>query len=191
VRAHVQSTHIDDDSDSHSWNSDSDDQGVPEDRHTMGSCQPLCPSVWVRTVGFQPNDSRADAYGQPRTSVALRRDLTVQTFPWELHFSFPFSATGTPRQWDGRGRELKEGVGAGTDIRFQTAWSTGIIYYHRTEHWNEFPNLLNPFWRATLAPVDVDAQATDDVRNVLRQTDHQWQSRAWEALVRSGYKGLH
>ena len=191
VRSHVQSTHIDDDNDSHSWNADADDPGVPEKYHTMGSCQPLCPSVWVRTVGFRPNNDPGDAFGQPKTQVALQRDLSAQTFPWELHFSFPFSATGTPREWDARGRQLKEGTGAGLDIRYQTAWSTGIIYYHRTEHWDEFPNLLNPFWRATLAPVDVDDQGPTDVRAVLNQPGHRWQGRVWQELVRAGYKGLH
>lgn len=190
MKAHVKSTHIDDDDDSHGWNTDDDDRGTADDRHTMGSCQPLCPSVWVRTLGFQPNDTAADAYGQPKVTVALERNLAFRPFPWELNFSFPFSATGTAREWDGRGQQLRSGPAPGLDISKQVAWSTGIVYYHRFEHWNEFPNLLNPFWRATLAPADVDLQGRTDVVNALTGT-HRWQGQAYDELVKAGFKGLH
>lgn len=188
--AHVKSTHLDDAQDVHGWVTDDDDRGKADDRHTMGSCQPLCPSVWVRTIGFQPNDDRGDNYGQPKVVVALERDLTKRRFPWELNFSFPFAATGSAREWDGRGRQLHSGPAPGLDISRQVAWATGIIYYHRFEHWDEFPNLLNPFWRATLAPADVDDQGKNDVGSSLRGP-YKYQGEAYNELVRAGFKGLH
>ena len=190
MRAHVRSTHIDDAQDSHGWVSDDDDGGAAVDRHTMGSCSPLCPSVWVRTSGFLPTDSTADNYGQPKVVVALERDLTRRRFPWELNFHFPFSATGTGLEWDGRGHQLRSGPSPGLDISRQVAWATGLVYYHRAQHWDEFPNLLNPFWRATLAPTDVDAQGTRDVARTLRGP-YRYQGEAYDALVRAGFKGLH
>ncbi|MCC6332443.1 MAG: hypothetical protein IT380_00485, partial [Myxococcales bacterium] len=95
------------------------------------------------------------------------------------------------RSWDGRGDKLAGTAFAGLNIRKQTAWATGVVYYHRMDYWDEFPNLLNPFWRATLAPSDVDVTATDDVKRVLNQGGHRWQRDAFDALVRAGYKGLH
>ncbi|MEW5740073.1 MAG: Tad domain-containing protein [Myxococcota bacterium] len=187
----LKSTWEEDSNDAHEWTNAEDEPQDAALYHTMGSCTPACPSVWVRSFGFSPADGPDDAYGQPKVVVALERDLTKHVFPWELHFSFPFSATGPTRSWDGRGDKLAGTAFAGLNIRKQTAWSTGIIYYHRMDYWEEFPNLLNPFWRATLAPSDVDAQARDDVKRVLNQGDHRWQKDAFDELVRVGYKGLH
>jgi hypothetical protein len=191
IEARLMSTWEEDADDFHEWTGSQDEVGDAAEHHTMGSCSPSCPSVWVRSFGFSPADGADDAYGQPKVVVALVRDLTKHAFPWELHFAFPFSATGPTRSWDGRGEKLAGTSFAGLNIGKQTAWSTGIVYYHRMDYWEEFPNLLNPFWRATLAPTDVDAQAKDDVRRVLNRTDHRWQKDAFDALVRAGYKGLH
>lgn len=183
ITAYVRSTHIDDDSDDHVWPGSGAEEAQ---RHTMGTCQPECPSVWVRTIGFQPNDDADDAYGQPKVAVALERDLTKHVFPWELDFSFGFNASGPASTWDGRGRQLKGGL----DISRQVAWATAIVYYHRSGHWDEFPNLLNPFWRATLAPADIDAQGKQDVANALRGRNR-YQGDAYRELVRVGFQGLH
>lgn len=194
VFAHVRSTHLDDDDDEHDWGPGR--AGASEDRdapgaHTMGDCQPLCPSVWVRTIGFQPSDDVRDAWGQPKVMVALQRDLSARQFPWELHFRFPFSATGPAAGWDARGHRLESGASRGLNITLQTAFSTGIAYYHRRGHWEEFPNLLNPFWRATLAAHDVDATGPADVRRVLNAPGHRWQRDALDALRAEGYEALH
>lgn len=194
LEAHVRSTHLLDDQDEHAWNPPR--SGVGEDRdapgsHTMGDCTPLCPSVWVRTIGFQPSTDVADAWGQPKVMVALQRDLAARQFPWELHFSFPFSATGPAAGWDARGQRLQGGASRGLNISQQAAFSTGIAYYHRRGHWDEFPNLLNPFWRATLAAHDVDATGPTDVRRALSAPGHRWQRDAYDALRAQGYEGLH
>lgn len=166
------------------------DEVDPDEHHTMGDCTPLCPSVWVRTIGFQPSDSEANAWGQPKVVVALQRDLTMKKFPWELHFKFPFSATGPASEWDGRGQELHTRTGNGLNISRQGAVATGIAYYHRRDRWEEFPNLLNPFWRATLAPIDVDA-SPGDVNRALSATEFRFQREAYEALRNVGFEGLH
>ncbi len=193
VEAFVESTDIDDGNDKHML-----EPGLGDDRdapaiHTMASCQPLCPSVWVRTLGFQPRDSSDDAWGQPKHVAAIERDNTVQRFPWELHFRFPFSATGPAREWDGRGETLASGAAAGLNVTRSVAMATGMAYYHRREHWDEFPNLLNPFWRATLVPADVDARAggNADTAAALADSKYRWQREAYDSLVSAGYKGLH
>lgn len=194
VFSHVRSTHLLDHDDEHRWgpgraglNEDEDAPGS----HTMGDCTPLCPSVWVRTIGFQPADDVRDAWGQPKVMVALQRDLAARQFPWELHFRFPFSATGPAAGWDARGHRLESGSSRGLNIQLQTAFSTGIAYYHRRGHWDEFPNLLNPFWRAALAAHDVDATGPADARRVLGAPGHRWQRDAYDALRAQGYEGLH
>lgn len=201
ILAHVRSTHLLDLGDQHMYspatlatNSVLDttppDEKSPDVHHTMGDCTPLCPSVWVRTIGFQPSNSEANVWGQPKSVVALQRDLTMKTFPWELHFKFPFSATGPAREWDGRGRELHTRVGNGLNISKQGVVSTGITYYHRRDHWEEFPNLLNPFWRATLAPIDVD-DSPRDVNRALSAPEFKFQRDAYQALRNVGFEGLH
>ena len=190
ILAHVRSTHLLDQGDQHLYSPGMPDEPDPEVHHTMGDCTPLCPSVWVRTIGFQPSDSEADAWGQPKVLVALQRDLTAKRFPWELHFKFPFSATGPPSEWDGRGRELHTRVGNGLNISNQGAIATGIAYYHRRDHWDEFPNLLNPFWRATLAPIDVD-DSPRDANRALSAPEFKFQRDAYQALRGVGFEGLH
>lgn len=191
ILAHVTSTHEDDPNDDHYWFPSRGGVEANEQRHTMGNCQPLCPAVWVRTIGFQPKPDPLDAYGQPKSVVVLERDLTMKKFPWELHFEFPFSATGNARKWDARGEELHTRTGAGLNISRMTAIATGMTYYHRFQHWDEFPNLLNPFWRATLVAADIDEQSKQDIPTVLSGGDHRWQGDGYDALMRAGYKGLH
>lgn len=189
AQAFVRSTHIDDQSDEHMWTGSSPEADAHED-HTMGDCTPLCPSVWVRTIGFQPG-TEADAWGQPKVIVALERNLNRpdRPFPWELHFKFPFSAVGDAAEWDGQGRRIHTRGSNNLNISKQTAVSTGIAYYHRRDHWDEFPNLLNPFWRATLAPLDVD-NAPRDLNRSLSSQQYKWQRDAWNALRGAGYEAL-
>lgn len=197
--SYIKSTDLVERSDRHDWEPhrmlvDQLAKTRDDEDHTMGDCTPLCPSVWVRTIGFQPSDDESDAWGQPKVVVALQRDLTQHSFPWELHFTFPFSATGTAGKWDGRGQKLQSGAATGLNISSQTALATGIAYYHRREHWEEFPNLLNPFWRATLAPLDVDAPVKGNTRDVTRSlggAQHGWQRAAYDVLVGAGFEGLH
>ncbi|MFO0597252.1 MAG: Tad domain-containing protein [Myxococcaceae bacterium] len=198
IKGHVKSTHLVLTNDEHEWTptlNGGDVDKKPDVFHTMGDCTPLCPSVWVRTIGFKPSDVELDAWGQPKMVVALERDLAKNQWPWELHFDFPFSATGPAGQWDGRGQELHTRTGKGLSIRKQTALATGIAYYHRRYHWDEFPNLLNPFWRATLAPMDIDSTegpvGAADVQRSLSAPEYRWQRDAFRTLTGAGFQGLH
>lgn len=207
IEGHVRSTHRDDPGDQHAYNpatlSAGDDYMLkppdevrPDQHHTMGDCQPLCPSVWVRSIGFLPSArGEADAYGQPKVLVALQRLPRVKRFPWELRFEFPFSATGQARGWDGTGQKLHTPGSDEADVSRQVAVATGIVYYHRREHWEEHPNLLNPFWRATLVPIDVDDRP-EDLHPALSPPGippdrFQLQREAYRALRNAGYEGLH
>ncbi len=207
IKAHVFSTDQVDRSDEHQWEPQLRADGPAEDKqpdvhHTMGICVE-CPSVWVRTPGFKPHEAggaEEDAWGQPKLMVALERDLLRdpgkgrKPFPWELHFQFPFSATGAASEWDGRGLSLHTRGSNRLSIRRMTALATGMAYYHRSEHWDEPANLLNPFWRATLVPMDVDSpnvNRSDDVRTVLSAPGLTWQREAYDQLVGANYQGLH
>ncbi|MBL8909965.1 MAG: hypothetical protein JNM17_04585, partial [Archangium sp.] len=197
VTASVKSTDLVETSDAHRWAprlNGGDVDPNPDQDHTMGDCTPLCPSVWVRTIGFEPADNEQDAWGQPKQIVALERDLSAKKWPWELHFKFPFSATGPAGEWDGRGQELHTAAGNGLSIKRQTAISTGIAYYHRRHHWEEFPNLLNPFWRATLSTMDVDSRTpyrSNDLMRSLSAPEFKWQRDAYRQLIGAGFEGLH
>jgi len=190
IESWVRSTDRADTTDMHVWTPSpvgDDTKAEQEVHHTMGKCTE-CPSVWVRTLGWAPGtDGAADIDGQPKLMVGLERNPPAKDYPWELNFKFPFSATGLPGRFDGRGRSLHTNVGNGQSIAAQVALSVGVAYYHRRDHWDEFPNLLNPFWRATLAPLDVDEQATKDIPQALSPN----QADAYRRLVGMQFKGLH
>jgi len=194
--SYVKSTDWVDTSDQHVFRPGTADDYSEKKLHTLGDCTPLCPSVWVRGLGFQPDDDPSDDYGEPKQVAILERDMNRNPYPWELHFKFKFNPTGARQEWDARGQELHTNTGNGLDISRATAMATAISYYHRAEHWDEFPNLLNPFWRATLAPSDVDRggdprKGGTDVRQMLGGKNHKWQRNAYDELVRAGYQGLH
>lgn len=208
VTSWLRSTHIDDDQDKHRWapklqgenGEDSIDPDPPE-YHTMARCKPYCPSVWVRTVGFKPGDTAGDAapnaWGEPKVMVALERLPTPRPLPWELHFDFPFSAAGDAAKWDARGERIVSGSGKGLQLQQGAAVSTGMAYYHRRKHWDEAPNLLNPFWRATLVPMNVDETGPfhgarrDDLDAALSPQRFEYQRAAYRALRGAGFEGIH
>ena len=115
--------------------------------------------------------------------------------PWDLNFKFRFSATTS-----------------GTRLNLQrptvpAALGNAIAYYHRIGHWAEAPSFLNPFWRATLAPINVDErppgatagqdptrgyagpQATPDALVMLEGAGQMNAAAAYRALVANGYRG--
>ncbi len=213
ARAWVRSTHIGDDSDQHKYfPGDVTVADVPDENHTMGSCAGACPSVWVRAVMFLPNPAVSggdspDAYGQPKNYAALERNYAHPAMkrPWELDFKFFFSSPGPGTRFDNRGEEL-HGAYAGRLVDKAVALAAGMTYYHRKgsasrPYWLEHPNLLNPFWRATLVATDVDRdpnapatqwQDVNDVKTSLYKPEYAWQREAYEKLVvNGGFKGLH
>ncbi|MGA9525899.1 MAG: pilus assembly protein TadG-related protein [Myxococcaceae bacterium] len=198
LTAFVKSTHDADDSDEHRYGLGGDPDA--SEYHTMGSCGASCPSVWVRAIKFEAAGP-GDLHGQPKNYAVLQRDYGVRPFgdiepdanaddwdpknPWNLSFRFRFIRGGEGQVFDNRGVRL----GSGTSIRRQVAIATGLAYYHRRGFWDEFPNFLNPFWRATLVAADADETAQQDISAIL--TPDPWQQESFNALVGAGFKGFH
>lgn len=191
----LKSTDIDDTSDDHTWLPPSlllfgeEDKQPPEKRHTLGSCT-RCPGMWPTFVDYNPIRlvQPSDNWGQPKNYAVIQRDYAVRgtrADPWNLLFRFRFSKNRVST-FDNRGIQLADG----TNISKQTGLSAGIAYYHRKGHWKEPPNLLNPYWRATIVPLTVDAQGRDDdVSNTLNDVGAGWAAAAWGGLRGQGYEG--
>ncbi len=106
----------------------------------------------------QPSDVGASGvWGQPKIPVMLTKAPSNVRAPWELDIrSLGFS----PGSLDmGRaGHPSLNGMPMGS-------LSSAMTYYHRREHWGEAPNMLNPFWRATLVPVGIDERPAGAAAN--------------------------
>ena len=160
-------------------------------RHTLGRCG-RCPSMWPTFIDYNPlllvDDD--DNFGQPKNFAVIQRDYGVRVAsgqpvdPWNLGFRFRFSPN-RESTFDNRGLVLADG----TNISKQTGLSAGITYYHRKGHWKEPPNLLNPYWRATLVPYDVDRDGRTDIRDTLEDAGVDWAADAAKALRDHGYTG--
>lgn len=148
---------------------------------------------------------QADAYGQPKLYALLQRDygggsgqLDKSVF---LDFDFAF-VPGSPKHFSNRGTRsegkqlgsnLRATGGASIDISKQTALATGMAYYHRGDDWKEPPNLMNPYWRATLVSPDIDQQGKmpgGDITQTLQQAGAQWAGDAATALYNAGFRGF-
>jgi hypothetical protein len=191
VRAVVKSTDSNDDSDEHTW-SPGGDPAEEQDRHTLGMCV-RCPGIWPLFVDYNPFRLVVplDNWGQPKSYAVIQRDLRKRNGqePWNLDFNFRFMRGGGGTDFDNRGLNLSP-INGGVDISKQTALSAGIAYYHRYDHWKEPPNLLNPYWRATLVPYDVDAQGRgDDVTDTMNDVGAGFAAEAFEELKKHGYRG--
>jgi hypothetical protein len=135
---------------------------------------------------------QADLFGQPKNYAVVQRDYSLRdgaADPWALKFNYQFARSGQGSDLDLRGLQLEDG----TNISKQTALSAGISYYHRAGHFKEHPNLLNPFWRAGLARIDIDHDARDeggDVEDTLNHVGVPWATEAWSTLRSAGYRGF-
>jgi hypothetical protein len=194
--AFVRSNEQQDNTDMHIWTPGMrPDIEPPQQRHTLGACVG-CPGIWPMFVDY--NDLQLidgdNLWGQPKNYAVIQRDYTArsavsQRDPWTRVFSFDFTNSSSPdSQFDNRGIRLSPQNG-GLDISKQTALSAGIAYYHRHGHWKEPPNLLNPYWRATLVPYDVDKDGRNDVRETLNDVGVNWAADAAKALRDHGYTG--
>ena len=195
VNARLRSTDSNDGTDQHTWSPRfGSDLTPPQSTHTLGGCV-RCPGMWPIFMDYNPIKvvQRGDVWGQPKNYAVIQRDYG-QRFtgpgtgdPWNMNFNFTFSAG---ERYDNRGMRL---VNSGTDIRLQTALSTGIAYYHRNgDHFREPPNFLNPFWRATLVPatVDADGRTGSDVSTTLGNAGAGWGGDAFNKLRDRGFKGI-
>ena len=186
----------------HSWRGGKDAGGPLT--HRLFPCTggpSSCPGVFPPFVDYNALSvlNEGDNFGQPKNMALLVRDYGARTTrePWELAapFTFNFTPGGAGVKFDNGGREIV-GAGGGTALSKQVALSTGIAYYHRGEsygllnHWAEPPNMLNPYWRATLVAPDVDDQGLDDVESELGASGNPAAPSAWRELRKSGFKGF-
>jgi hypothetical protein len=192
--ASVRSTDSGDDTDEHVWSPGGESE--EQERHTLGACVADCPGIWPMFVDYNPANlvtGGGNVWGQPKNHAVIQRNYGARLGnpdPWSLFFQFRFTNTSdsADSQFDARGIRLGPQNG-NLDISKQTALSTGIAYYHRRDHWKEPPNLLNPYWRATLVPFDVDSNGPDDVKKSLGNAGASWAGDAFQALKDHGYKG--
>lgn len=169
---------------------------------TSGACLANCPSAWTNFVDMNYNfvtKYREDNnWNQPKLPVTVFRDMRRRpndADPWTRRFTYRFTpSTGTTFDTqNGNGIVLRDG----TDVSLQTAFSTGIAYFHRANHLKEPPNLFSPFWRAGLTRGDVDrgalprwAGGDGDIEEVLRNSNVPWASDAFTRLWAAGFRGI-
>ncbi|MBX5480813.1 MAG: hypothetical protein IRZ16_03025 [Myxococcaceae bacterium] len=158
------------------------------------------------------NAGAGGAFGQPKTPILLTRATSgpgVTDDPWNLTVGFRFTGDANGPTFD-----MKKTANA----QPLAALSTGIAYYHRRcdryqdpqrrnpkrradcRSWKEAPNLLNPFWRATLVPIDIDESTSTDatpgsrLRNdaagMLAATGLNDAARTYRLLKKAGYEGI-
>ncbi|WP_317987915.1 pilus assembly protein TadG-related protein [Hyalangium gracile] len=197
--AGVKATDKEDETDNHWWTpatpllGDADPGMEKQYRHTLISCWPreYCPNTFIGGMTYNTSDHSADnLYAEPKLFALARRDYRkrgLRSDPWEFFFHFRFTPESNGR-FDNHGWTLANG----TDISVQSALGTGLAYYHRPGHWNEAPNLWNPFWRATLVSADID-KAGDLRRGGTDVPDTVGgpAAEAFRQLISAGYKGVH
>ncbi|AFE07655.1 putative pilus biogenesis operon protein [Corallococcus coralloides DSM 2259] len=178
---------------------------APFARHMLAPCLggvSSCPGIWPPFMDYNLTElwpgGADNNYGQPKNFAVIQRDRSnmpvAQQDPWNLAFRFRFKAANpnpNAGRFDNTSATMADGV---TPLGIQTALSTGIAYYHRGRsasfsHWSEPPNLLNPYWRATLVPVDTDETGLQDAIDTLRPTSPS-SAQTIEELRRVGFRGF-
>lgn len=153
-----------------------------------------CPGIWPPFLDYNLTrllNGEGNVYGQPKNFAVVQRDLTARALdPWDLSFRYRFEQGGAGNVYDARSFTMEDGTPNGT----QTALSTGIAYYHRgrsggLNHWAEPPNLLNPYWRATLVGADIDNTGVDDAVRTLGISSPV-AAQTFTELRNAGFKGL-
>jgi hypothetical protein len=89
-------------------------------------------------------DGAHGVWGQPLLPVMLTQKHRRADDPFNLTVGVRFTPGGAKFDMKGTRPEVA------------MAPATGIAYYHRRGHLGEPPNLLNPFWHATLVPPELD-----------------------------------
>jgi hypothetical protein len=192
--------------------------------------QGIIPSLYSFVFPYQPSvgadinsnwvggPGARGSFGQPKIPLLMTRPLqSSSNAPWDLAFKFTLGGTSGTSTTDLKNSTV---VNAPT---VSAVLATGMAYYHRQEganntgfFWSEAPNLLNPFWHATLVPIDQDEHGstanaltpfTDptnlsfpfspapgaDAFNMLQATSGANLSQAasaYQALAATGFRGL-
>jgi hypothetical protein len=154
-----------------------------------------CPGIWPAFIDyhFTGVTNEGNNFAQPKNFALVQRDMNARTVadPWNLFTRFRFSRSGRNNEFSSRGLELADG----TPNAVQTALATGIAYYHRgvslgINHWAEPPNLLNPYWRATLVAPDIDDSGLGDARRTLQNSGSGAAAQTFDALLGAGFRGI-
>jgi hypothetical protein len=166
---------------------DADHFGAPDGdkrRHVLAKFVEGPKAVWPGNVDFHHElaNNEGAYYGQPMgyTMVQRKYDPEERTDPWLFNFSYRFGAETST--FNNRGTEV-----GGYDLTRQIAIAAGITYYHRSggddlSRWREPPNLLNPFWRATLVP------PATDLAEKLADADYVDEAKVIKALEGADYQ---
>jgi hypothetical protein len=134
--------------------------------------------------GRTPVDA-SQVWGLPKLPVVVYRDnaLRAQPDPWEAVFSMRLSAAPAST-FETQGESATfAGV---TDYAVQNAFASGMAYYHRRGHLREPANMLNPFWRATLVPMDINANGQPTPGSSARK--NQFLSANHAAQMQAGWR---
>ncbi len=167
---------------------------------TNAACLLNCPSAWSNFVDYnllKVQDSD-DNNAQPKLPVTVVKDAhTAPRDPFNLFFDFRFTGTTKFSLHSGSmgssaansGIWIRDGAGV-ADISRQLGYSTGIVYYHRADHWAEPPNLFNPYWRGSITRADTDRAANGgDIEDTMTRAGAPWAARAFDSLLANGFKG--
>ena len=121
--------------------------GPPSIRHTV--IFPVWPLFLDHNFYLATDQGRN--FGQPKNLSLIQRDYAARPGgdPWDRMFGFPLFANTQLNLSTAQ-------AGNASHPNLQTAYASGLAYYHRTDHWREPPNLMNPYWHATLINSDVD-----------------------------------
>lgn len=165
---------------------------LPLDALLGAVCTPedATPGLWPPFLDHDKSGDPEDLFGQPKVLVIVQRDYKKRgekADPWNVVTGLR-SMFGGETELDNEGLRLQDG----TDISLQSAMSSGVIYYHHFGGggFREDANFLNPFWRSTLVPPDVDQSGAADVSLVLRYSQAPLAARAWRSLRDHGYRGF-
>ncbi|WP_224241104.1 pilus assembly protein [Hyalangium gracile] len=154
-----------------------------------------CPGVWPAFLDYNVVQvaRSGNNFGQPKNVAVIMRDSSRQgADPWNERYRSPFPSQ-RPKTFDASLAAPKRSLAVGL--------STGVAYYHRGtlidasipvltgDHWSEPPNLLNPYWRATLVSMDVDKDGPKDALKALNLAGAGVHAEAFQALLQQGYGG--
>lgn len=138
----------------------------------------------VLAFALPDNDPRIDEkgahglWGQPVLPVMFTQKHRAADDPFNLNVGFRFSGAGAGARFDMR-----------KAVDTALAPAAGMAYYHRRGHLGEPPNLLNPFWHATLVPMEIDERKAVVNGRAYDPTEASQATgpKRMERLIRSAY----
>lgn len=184
--------------DQHHYGAAEDPTSFEDQYHTMGACV-VCDGIWPFFMDYNSTKvgDAVDLNAQPVLFAMARRDYGAISAdshgaadPWNLLFNFKFSNGQTFDNGNQNGI-----MSTNPAYEFQVALSAGIAYYHRPGHAREPPNFFNPFWRATLVPLEADMakskikNGAGDAVTALKKAGYGKHANALTQIEGAGYRG--